>query len=83
MLTATSRNHNTLNQMVDRKARIILSINVIILSFLIGKLIDEELLYSFKFIVLTVVSVFCLLSIIYAILAIMPENEKGQLTVDK
>ena len=80
MLTNTLRNHYTLNQMVDRKARILLSINVVILSFIIGRIIGNNLQYDFKFFVIICASIFCLISIIYSVLAIMPDNKKKQLT---
>jgi hypothetical protein len=39
MLITTSRNHYIMNQMVDRKARILLSIDALIISLIIGKII--------------------------------------------
>lgn len=83
LLTTTSRNHYTLNQMVDRKARIILTINIIILSFVVGNVVSGEQLYDFKFAFSLVVSIFCLVSIIYSTLAILPEKISCKITVEE
>ncbi|TPN84490.1 Pycsar system effector family protein [Aquimarina algicola] len=83
MLSTTSRNHYTLNQMVDRKARILLSMNALILSFIIGKIIVNNDMLDLKFILLFVSGVAVLISIIYAMLAMMPEKTNKNLTVEK
>ncbi|WP_027395090.1 Pycsar system effector family protein [Aquimarina latercula] len=83
MLTTTSRNHYTLNQMVDRKARILLSMNALILSLIIGKIIVNKDILDLKFILLSVSGIAVLISIIYAMLAMMPEKTNANLTVEK
>lgn len=83
MLTTASRNHYTLNQMVDRKARILLSMNALILSLIIGKIIVNKDMMDIKFVLLSVSGIAALLSIIYAMLAMMPEKIKANLTIDK
>ncbi|WP_339144618.1 Pycsar system effector family protein [Croceitalea sp. MTPC5] len=82
MLTNTLRNHYTLNQMVDRKARIILSVNVVLLSFIISRIIANQNVYDFKFYVIVIGSLFCLVSIIYSVLAIIPESDKNQMNAE-
>jgi hypothetical protein len=80
MLTNTLRNHYTLNQMVDRKARILLTINVVVLSFIIGKVIGNQFDYSLNFLVLLGGGIACVISIVYSVLAVMPENNTQNLT---
>lgn len=77
----TSRNHFTLNAMVDRKANIMISINSIILSVMIGGLVgglsgawDVHLL---PILVLVLTSA---LSIIFAVISIRPEVSHGVFT---
>ena len=80
MLRVTSRNHYTLNQMVDRKARIMLSINIIILSLIISRIVGIDDLYGWVFLLLITLGTACLGSIIYAMLAVLPERSHGELT---
>lgn len=75
----TSRNHFTLNAMVDRKANIMISINSIILSVMIGGLVggisgalDVHLM---PILCLTLTSS---LSIIFAVISIRPEVSHGE-----
>ncbi|MFS4466825.1 Pycsar system effector family protein [Maribacter sp. 2210JD10-5] len=83
MLNTTLRNHYMLNQMVDRKARIILSLNVVILSLIIGNILKSTLEFNSVIIVLFGGSIFCVLSIIFSVLAILPEKDKNMLTAEK
>lgn len=83
MLTTTLKNHYTLNQMVDRKARIILTVNMLLLSFIISKIIGNQIIYDLKLFVLIAGSIFCLISIVYSVLAIIPENDKNDLDTEK
>jgi chaperonin cofactor prefoldin len=80
----TSKNHYTLNQMVDRKANIMISINAIINSLLIGGLLgpsttilDVKLLPVFILLLASSVSIF------YAIMAINPNKTHGEFTEDQ
>ncbi len=79
----TSRNHYTLNQMVDRKANIMISINAIINSLLIGgvlgpstTILDASLIPAFILMIASSISIF------YAILAINPNKTHGEFTED-
>ena len=79
----TSRNHYTLNQMVDRKANIMISINAIINSLLIGgilgpssTILDVSLIPAFILMIASSISIF------YAILAINPNKTHGEFTED-
>lgn len=75
----TSRNHFTLNAMVDRKANIMISINAIILSVMIGGLVGglseawEIRIWPIILLILT-----SALSIIFAVFSIRPEVSHGE-----
>ncbi len=80
----TSRNHYTLNQMVDRKANIMISINAIINSIVIGgilgpsaTIIDISLLPAFVLVTASSLSIF------YAILAVKPDRTHGEFTEEE
>lgn len=78
MFRTTSRNHYTLNQMVDRKANILISINAIILSLIIGRVIgkfEALCIHSTPMVVLMISSV---VSIVFAVLSIMPSKTHGE-----
>ena len=77
MLTTTSRNHYSLNQMVDRKARILLSINALILSLIIGKIIVNHNIHDFKFMILVIFGIVCIVSMLYSMFAVLPEKRHG------
>lgn len=73
----TSKNHYTLNTMVDRKANIMISINAIILSIMIGTVMnqlnaDPHLVYPLILITLTNI-----IAIAYAVLATRPDLSHG------
>jgi len=75
----TSRNHFTLNAMVDRKANIMISINAIILSVMIGGLVgglSEAWEIRIGPIVLLILT--SSLSIIFAVFSIRPEVSHGE-----
>ncbi|WP_417609576.1 Pycsar system effector family protein [Owenweeksia hongkongensis] len=82
LFRTTSRNHYTLNQMVDRKASIMITVNAIILSVVIGGLLrstGDSLLGIMPMAILSIASLF---SIIFAILSITPNRTQGEFTVD-
>jgi hypothetical protein len=79
MLLATNRSHYTLNQMVDRKARILLSGNALILSVIIGKTIADQSMEDWKFYVLIFLGITSFISIIHSMLAVVPERSHGKL----
>lgn len=83
MLTNTLRNHYMLNQMVDRKARIILSINIVVLSFVIGGILQNTTGFKTMQTTLAIGSFFILLSIVFSVLAVLPKNENNSLTAEK
>ena len=81
MFRTTSKNHYTLNTMVDRKANIMISVNAIILSLIIGALVGGNMVLERQDIAPTVLmALTCTLSIIYAVFAIRPEKTHGEFT---
>ncbi len=82
MLTTTSRNHYIINQMVDRKARILLTIDALVISLIIGKFLVTQNINDFKFVILGVAGITCLISMTYSMLAITPEGTHGKLSIE-
>lgn len=84
LFRTTSKNHYTLNQMVDNKASIMITVNSIILSLVIGGVLGkDDFLHNVKLIPPTFLSVTSLISIFYAILAIMPNKTQGEFTEEE
>lgn len=79
MFRITSRNHYTLNQMVDRKANIMITVNSIILSLVIGRVIGVSELQEdiATFLPILILSISGFISVIFAVLAITPANTHG------
>ena len=83
LFKTTIKNHYTLNQMVDSKARIMITVNSIILSLIMGGLIGETeyiTLSSLPILGLGITSIF---SIIFAIIAIRPNLTQGDFTEEE
>ena len=72
-----AQNHSALSQMADSKANILISVNSIILSLLIGSLIDKLQTDTYLQIPMGVISVVCVTSIIFGILATRPNISHG------
>lgn len=82
MLRTVSRNHYTLNQMVDRKARILLSANVLILSLIIGQAVTQSSTIMVNPLVLFVIGITAMVSMVLSLLAVVPEKTRGQLSTE-
>jgi len=88
MFRTSSRNHYTMNEMVDKKANIMITVNSIILSLVLGGLIGQVNDHGhFHFdsdnvpvLLLTITST---LSIIFAILSIRPQVTHGHFTEEE
>ena len=78
MFRTTSRNHYTLNQMIDRKANILISVNSIIISVIIGKLIGGKNVFTIENLPVLVLMFTALITILFAILAILPVKTHGE-----
>jgi len=81
----TSKNHYTLNEMVDKKANIMITVNSIILSLVLGGVIgtkigDATFQESLDFIPVFILTLTAMGSIIFAILSIRPGITHGQFT---
>lgn len=77
-----SKNQYTLNAMIDRKSNILISINALILSIILGTVLnqldkDPHLIYPAAMMLLT-----NLISIAYAVFATRPERSHGDRTVN-
>ena len=77
-----SKNQYTLNAMIDRKSNILISINALILSIILGTVLsqldkDPHLIYPAVIMLLT-----NLISIAYAVFATRPELSHGNRTVN-
>lgn len=80
----TSRNHYTLNQMVDRKANIMISINAILVSLLIGKVIAPSLSgLNIELIPVFIMATAGGISMFYAILAVKPDATHGEFSEEE
>lgn len=83
MFRTTSRNHYTMNQMVDRKANIMISINAILLSLIMSRIIgdiDTFCVHNSPILVLLIGST---VSIVFGILAITPSKTHGEFTEEE
>ncbi len=88
MFRTTSKNHYTLNEMVDKKANIMITVNSIILSLVLGGVVGEvnahgHAHFNAKDIPLYILTLTSVGSIIFAILAIRPGSTHGEFTEDE
>ncbi len=80
LFRTTSRNHYTLNQMVDRKASIMISINAILLSLIISRTIgqiDTFCIHNSPILIMLLTSI---MSMVFAVSAITPFKTQGTFT---
>jgi len=80
MFRTTSRNHYTLNQMVDGKANIMISVNAIILSLILSRIIGQIETWCIHNSPVLIMLTTCSLSIVFAVLAIRPAKSHGEFT---
>ncbi len=83
LLRTTLRNHYTLNQMIDRKANIMITVNSIILSLLLGGVISDPIEDTYRMISLLVLTLTCIASIFFSILSIRPNKTQGDFTEEE
>lgn len=79
----TSRNHYTLNRMVDGKAKIMITINSIILSLILGGIIGKSSSEITSYIPSIIFAIANLISITFAIISIAPNKTQGNFTVEE
>ena len=82
MFRLTSKNHLDLSNMADNKANIMISINSIILSVIVSVLIRKLEEYPHLIAPTMIMTVVCLVTIVFAILATRPNVSKGRFTKD-
>jgi HD-GYP domain-containing protein (c-di-GMP phosphodiesterase class II) len=75
-----AQNQANLGQMADTKSNILISVNAIILSFVIGTLFDKILTDTYLQIPVTLLVIVCVLSIVFSILATRPNISEGTFT---
>jgi predicted metal-dependent HD superfamily phosphohydrolase len=75
-----AQNQANLGQMADTKSNILISVNAIILSFVIGTLFDKLLGDPYLQIPVTILVVVCVLAIVFSILATRPNISEGTFT---
>lgn len=84
LFRTTSKNHYTLNEMVDRKASIMITVNSIILSLVISGIIGGDALeHSIHYIPVALLALTSISSIIFAILSILPNRTQGTFTEEE
>ncbi|NND77626.1 MAG: hypothetical protein HKN39_05535 [Flavobacteriales bacterium] len=88
LFRTTSKNHYTLNEMVDRKASIMITVNSIILSLVLGGIIGEINEHGHPHINAETLPIFMLtitamLSIVFALISIRPTETHGEFTEDE
>ena len=78
MFRTTSKNHMELSAIADNKANIMISINSIILSVMVSVLIRKLEEYPHMTIPAVMLTVVCLTTIVFAVLATRPNVSKGK-----
>jgi predicted metal-dependent HD superfamily phosphohydrolase len=73
-------NHSSLSQMADSKANILISVNSIILSIIIGSLVDKLQTDPYLQIPVAIIAIVCVASIVFGILATRPNISGGTFT---
>ena len=84
LFRTTSQNHYTLNEMVDKKANIMITVNSIILTVIIGGVVrmpsTDPSTFSISIAILSIASFF---SVAFAVLAISPNKTQGRFTKEE
>lgn len=78
MFRTTSKNHMELSAIADNKANIMISINSIILSVLVSVLIRKLEEYPHMTVPAVLLTLVCLTTIVFAVLATRPNVSKGK-----
>jgi len=83
MFRNTSKNHYTLNQMVDRKANIFISVNAIILSLILSRVIGTIDTWCIHNSPLLLILISTMISIAFSIIAIIPTKTHGSFSEEE
>lgn len=80
MFRTTSRNHLDLSAMADSKSNIMISVNAIIISVIVGSLASKLDTNPHLIIPTTLLLIFCLAATVFAVLATRPNVTEGKFT---
>ena len=83
LFRTTIKNHYTLNEMVDRKASIMITVNSIILSIVMSGAVGYDFNLSIQAVPNILIGVTCISSIIFAIIAIIPTKTQGDFSEEE
>jgi len=83
MFRTSYRTHLDLSALADNKANIMISINGIIISILLASIYPRIVDNRFLLLPTAVLLVFCLLSLVYAVLAARPRVTRREATLDE
>lgn len=84
LFRTTSQNHYTLNEMVDKKANIMITVNSIILTVIIGGAFRATLPEVANFnLAIAILSIASFLSVAFAVMAIAPNKTQGRFTKEE
>ncbi len=84
LMRTTSKNHYTLNEMVDKKANIMITVNSIILSLVISGMIGQDQLeHPIHYLPVALLALTSISSIVFAILSILPNRTQGKFTEEE
>jgi len=83
LFRTTIKNHYTLNEMVDRKANIMITVNSIILSVVMSGILGSSSEFNVKMIPMSLFSITSIISIIFAIFAIRPFKTQGDFSEEE
>lgn len=83
LFRTTSRNHYTLNQMVDRKASIMISINAILVSLILSRILGQLDTFCIHNSPILIILVGSIISILLATSAITPSKTHGVFTEEE
>ncbi len=84
LFRTTSKNHYTLNEMVDRKASIMITVNSIILSVVVSGLVDRQgLSHDYFYLPIAILALASTISIFFAILSTRPVKTHGTFTEEE
>jgi predicted metal-dependent HD superfamily phosphohydrolase len=75
-----AQSQNNLSQMADSKSNILISVNAIILSIMIGSLVDKLQTDTYLQIPVSLLMIVCVLSMVFSILATRPNITSGTFT---
>jgi hypothetical protein len=82
MLRLTSQNHLRLSEMADRKANILISVNAIIISVILGVLLRKLSTEQYLIIPTIIFLLSSVITIVVAILATRPKISSGSFTIE-